>query len=331
MKESLLQYVVCPECHGSLELSEPAMFAGDVVTGMLLCNGGHGYAIVAGVPRLMPKGGVDDGQRQTAMVYTDKWKRWPDYGYDGASRRFREKWHISRYGWEDHEGLGMFLAGKRMILDAGTGLGSYLELYATRTKGQVFGVDISESLEEAYRRVGDLPNVHLIQADLNKLPLREKAFDFIISDQVLHHTPNTEAAFKGLVPYMSDEGEIAIYVYRKKGAVREYCDYLMRKHTTKMTAEDCIKFAEAATAFGKAVSELSLEMQRDIYWKVFKCFWNPEMDYQTNVMVNYDWFHPVYAWRHTIGEVFGWFHDAGIKVLHYEDGESGISVRGVKQ
>lgn len=330
MKESLVQYVVCPECRGGLQLSEAKVVDADIVTGMLSCKGGHGYAIVAGVPRLMPKEGVDDGQRQTAMVYTEKWKRWPDYGYDEASRRFREEWHIRRYGWKDHECLGKFLEGKAMVLDAGTGLGGYLELYASKTEGQVFGVDISESVEEAYRRVGHLPNVHLIQADLNKLPFLLKAFDFIVSDQVLHHTPNTEEAFKGLVPYMSEGGEIAIYVYRKKGSAREYCDDMIRKYTIKMTVEECIRFSEAVTQFAKVIAGINGDMQRDMYDSMFKCFWNEEMGFETSMMVNYDWYHPHYAWRHTPGEVLRWFDDVGIKVVRYEIESSGTSVRGVK-
>ena len=41
-------------------------------------------------------------------------------------------------------------------------------------------------------------------------------FDFIYCQEVLHHTTNPFFAFKNLVNLVAPEGEIAIYVYKKR-------------------------------------------------------------------------------------------------------------------
>jgi hypothetical protein len=43
--------------------------------------------------------------------------------------------------------------------------------------------------------------------------------------------------------------------------------------------------------------------------------------------VNFDWYHPPYASRHTVEEVQGWCRDANLEIVHLDVIESGISVR----
>ena len=50
------------------------------------------------------------------------------------------------------------------------------------------------------------------------------------------------------------------------------------------------------------------------------------MDWQTNVMTNFDWYHPVHAHRHTPEEVGQWFEEALVDIVHFSVVESGISV-----
>jgi len=42
---------------------------------------------------------------------------------------------------------------------------------------------------------GSIPNAFIIQGDILAMPFREKSFDFIFSEGVLHHTPNPHEAF----------------------------------------------------------------------------------------------------------------------------------------
>jgi len=337
MKSSLLKYIVCPICNAGFELVDS-----------VVCSNGHSFPVSGGVPKLLAQDKLTEAQKETRDSFSQKWHRIPDFGHTGKTKDFYLDWYLQRYGWGNLDSLAEFISTGQFILDAGTGLGRDVKLYAEHTKGEVFGVDISQSVEIAYQHIGHLPNAHLIQADLTNLPFAEEFFDFIASDFALHHTPNTEKSFKYLVSFLKPGGQIAIYVYKKKGPLRELCDDYIRKHTVSLSAEECYEFSRAVTRFGKSLSDMKAELsvpedipileikarkydlQRFIYWNIFKCFWNDDFDFETNIMTNFDWYHPQYAHRHTPEEVRQWFEDMNLEILHLDVGESGISVRGKK-
>lgn len=179
-----------------------------------------------------------------------------------------------------------------------------------------------------------------------RLPLRKGQFDLIVSDGVLHHTPDARKAFESLLPYLAPGGEIAIHVYRRLGPVREFCDDLLRAHATRLGPEECWAFSESMTRLGQAlagtgarvdlpdVPALGLEagrydVQRFFYHHVMKCFWNPQFSFDENVLVNFDWYHPVHASRHTEDEVVAWFTEAGLVDIRVpRANENGVSVVG---
>jgi hypothetical protein len=59
-----------------------------------------------------------------------------------------------------------------------------------------------------------------------------------------------------------------------------------------------------------------------------KCFWNPNLTFQENVAINYDWYHPQIATRHRLEEVREWFWQAKLKIVHENVDFYGITVRG---
>jgi ubiquinone/menaquinone biosynthesis C-methylase UbiE/uncharacterized protein YbaR (Trm112 family) len=348
MKKSLLKYIICPICNTRFELVDPVPEGREITSASLICTKGHSFPVTGGVPRLLAEGELTKAQKETQDSFSEKWRRIPDFGYADKTRKFYLDWYLQRFGWGSLENLAEFLSTKQFILDAGTGLGRDVRLYAEHTKGEVFGIDISQSIGIAYQHIGRLPNVHLMQADLTSLPFTKNFFDFIASDFVLHHTPDTEKSFKYLASLLKKESQIAIYVYRKKGPIREFCDDYIRSFTTQLSPEECRKFSEAVTKFGKSLSDMKIDisvpedipyleikagrynLQRFIYWYIFKCFWNDDFDFDTNVMTNFDWYHPKYAHRHTPEEVKQWFKDVNLEILHFDASESGISVRGKK-
>jgi hypothetical protein len=50
-----------------------------------------------------------------------------------------------------------------------------------------------------------------------------------------------------------------------------------------------------------------------------------------NDLVNFDWYHPPYASRHTEEEVRGWCAELGLAIEHLDNGEAGISVVAVRE
>ncbi len=130
------------------------------------------------------------------------------------------------------------------ILDAGTGVGNSAKLFSSNPNANVFAIDASESVIFAYKKYRNLANIHFLQADIRKLPFKKNFFDFICSDQVLHHTKDTESSFKILTKLLAKNGIILIYVYKIKGPMREFADNFTRESTVKMTEKQCIEFSK---------------------------------------------------------------------------------------
>src|SRR6185436_1085899 len=87
-----------------------------------------------------------------------------------------------------------------LSLEIGAGYGRFVDV-VQRAGGRIVGVDLStHSIDLAQDFAGFRPNVFLVQADLFHLPFERKTFDHVFSIGVLHHTPDTEKAFKAIAP-----------------------------------------------------------------------------------------------------------------------------------
>lgn len=273
----------------------------------------------------------------------------PSFGLQTPElKAFYDEWLRRKLGLPDEDAFETYLRSKRLILDAGTGLGAKVETIAKiNLQARVIGVDLSESVVPAFANTRRWPNAHILQADLMSLPFPEGYFDLIVSDGVLHHTPDPRKAFNALVPHLAPGGEIAIHVYKRLGPIREFCDDRLRGHSTALTSEGCWEFSVPFTKLGEALANLKAtveipedlpilgikagryDLQRFIYYHFFKCFWNPEFTFEENNLVNFDWYHPVFAFRHTEEEVVGWFREAGLVDIRVPRvNENGISVVG---
>ena len=158
------------------------------------------HPIVGGVARFVP-----------AEVYADsfgfQWKRFARTQLDSANGTTRSRdTFVEKTGWSLAE-----LKGKR-ILDVGCGMGRFAEI-AADAGAEVYGVDLSRAVEAAYAHLGSRPNVRIFQADVMSLPFEPASFDFIYSIGVLHHTPDTRAAFLRLPALLKPGGAITIWVY----------------------------------------------------------------------------------------------------------------------
>jgi SAM-dependent methyltransferase len=71
---------------------------------------------------------------------------------------------------------------------------------------------LSAAVESAFQATKDLPNAHVVQADIYKLPFK-KIFDYAFSVGVLHHTPDPKKAFVSLAAKVKKDGCISAWVY----------------------------------------------------------------------------------------------------------------------
>lgn len=338
MKPSLIGLLRSPVDGSRLRLEEVRQEGEEVVSGRLVDAAGIEFPVVRGVPRFAASEGRDE-------TFSFKWKQIGDYGHEEKTRNSRRQWYLDRFGFETPEQLVRFLEDRPMILDAGTGTGVDAAMFA-ESGSTVVAFDLSATaVEAAYRHVGRLPNVHVVQADVHRPPFPQAFFNFVSCDQVLHHTPDTSVAFSALARHVKPAGRLAVYVYRRKGPIREFADDYLRTRTTRMTPEECFEFCKSLTLLGKALSNLRAtivvpdipllgitsgteDVQRFVYWNVLKCFWNEEFDFTTNAVVNFDWYHPQYANRHTGDEMRAWFAREGFVLDRLDEGPSGISGLG---
>lgn len=285
---------------------------------------------------------ADEGQRQTASSFGYKWTRQPDWGFaPGQEAVVRAAWR-DFFGFSDPEELAALMRAK-VVLDAGCGAGTALNQFVDLPDA-IAAVDISDAIYACRARFGDRPNVMFARADITELPFADAVFDVIWSSGVLHHTPDTFASLRAIVRHLKPGGRIVFYVYLKKAPIREFVDDYVRARIAPLPPPEAWRRMEALTKVGKRLSELhaeividddvpelgfkagSYDLQRFIYYNVFKCFWNEALPFDHNVHVNFDWYHPAYSHRHTPDEVRGWLETLGLTAERFVVSESGIGV-----
>lgn len=288
-------------------------------------------------------------QVKTIFAYKWSWQNW--WGMEGATADFLENWILARYGWMDKNGYKNFFADKETCLDAGCGLGrEAIRMAQANPNMLVIGIELSECIEEARRHAEKrgLKNVFFIQADITYPPIAKGSIDFIISEGVLHHTRDTKRALMSLSYLLVENGEIGFYIYRKKAVIREFADDYLRQKIAALDPETAWRELEPITRLGKALADLKVkikidtdipllgikageyDLQRFIYYNFLKCFWNDQFTFEENNHVNFDWYAPKYAWRHTEEEVKEWLKELSLLLIHEHVEESGITVRARK-
>lgn len=286
---------------------------------------------------------------QTAQSFSDKWHNNRQLAFDETLREGSDilNWILTRNGLGTVPKLESWLAGRKRILDAGCGNGRVTALLRRHApeEAQVVGIDLTAAHIAAQNLEGT-KNVHFQQQDLLGDLSGLGKFDLIYCQEVLHHTADPEGAFQNLSLSLAPGGEIAIYVYKIKAPLREFCDDLVRSRISNLPYEDAMSAMNQVTELGRALAEVkanvtvpdvdvlgiqagTYDVQRLIYHFFAKCFWNPEMDFESNAAINFDWYHPQLCTRHTLEEVEGWFARARLHIVHRCVDHYGITVRGV--
>ena len=284
---------------------------------------------------------------QTKKAFADKWENNPQFGHLDVFNPASEitEWILKRNGWENYEALSKFLKGQSAILDAGCGNGRITALFAKLAPdSQITGFDINPNVAQI--NLASSSNTSIEFHDLMKSNGRK--FDFIYSQEVLHHVADPVIAFNHLVDSLNPKGTIAIYVYKKKAPIREYTDEFIRRELRELDYESAIRLMKQISQFGASLSKIENELQIDsvdllgipsgsytvqriFYHFFFKCFWNEGLSDAENDTVNFDWYSPQIAAKYTIEEVVAWFNVRDLEVTHRFEDEYGITIHGIKQ
>jgi len=203
MKEKLLELLACPICGGDLLLVHVGRREEkEIIEGLLSCKKcDREYKIIRGVPRFADLSKIEQDKLETAENFGWQWTHFTQED---------EKYNEQFLGWIQPV-KPEFFAGK-IVLEGGCGKGRHTTLAANWGAREVVGIDLSAAVESAFQATRHLPNAHIIQADIFKLPFK-RAFDYAFSVGVLHHTPDPKKAFLSLASKVKKGGAISAWIY----------------------------------------------------------------------------------------------------------------------
>lgn len=225
MKETLLPYLICPDCAGDLKLQASERAGREIITGELKCARCPArWPVRQGVPRFADTAQVSEDKQATARNFGEQW-----LVFDHVSRHHEQQFR----DWIAPV-TPDFVRGKTVI-EAGCGKGRHTRSIAEWGARDVIGVDLSEAVDAAFQNTRDLENAHIIQADIYRLPLRP-VFDYGFSVGVLHHLPDPRAGFGALVKSLKPGGAVSAWIYGREnnGWIVHFINPLREHITSKL-------------------------------------------------------------------------------------------------
>ncbi len=195
----------------------------------------------------------------------------------------------------------------KLVLDAGCGSGRWS--YALASMGaRVVAVDLTDAGVETTREaLAPFPGCAVYQASIFDLPFEPETFDFVVSWGVLHHTPDTRAAFTRLVPLVRPGGTLYIMVYERTAwryrVLTDLVRTVMRRLPGPARYRACARLVISSPAWYRRISP---------WLKVYDgSTARTALDRSTLVFDAFDAYSPRYNHVHTADEVRRWFAEAG--------------------
>ena len=179
----------------------------------------HVYPIRSGIPFLFaPRQPPAAGKNDVTDIVKEFYEETPFPNYDGLDTRdsLRKKARSSVAG----QLLDEQISKDATILEVGCGTGQMTNFLAMTWGRTVVGSDIcfnSLRLATGFRDRFAIHNAHFVQMNLFDPFFKEHSFDVIISNGVLHHTADAEAAFHSISRMLKPGGYIVIGLYNWLG------------------------------------------------------------------------------------------------------------------
>lgn len=220
-------------CRGALKLV-PAHAVEQSANDVLSCSCGQRYPVSAGIPRFVPP----ENYTSNFGLQWNRFRRTQLDSYSGLPIS-RERFY-SFSGWSAEE-----LEGK-LLLDAGCGAGRFTEI-ALAAGAQVVAVDLSNAVDACAANFQGHERLHVVQADLYRLPFLLESFDYVYCFGVLQHTPDVHAAFQVLPRQLKPGGSLAIDIYPLLWRNLLWSKYWLRPFTRRVPREQLFQAVQQWT------------------------------------------------------------------------------------
>jgi ubiquinone/menaquinone biosynthesis C-methylase UbiE len=160
-------------------------------------------------------------------------------------------YHTDVYQYEQYRG--------KRVLEVGCGMGAHAWRFA-RYAQEFYALDLSPgSIKLARKRFSlyELKESNLIVGDAENLPFQNDYFDYVISNGVIHHSPNTQKAIDEIYRVLKEGGKTTIMIYNKNSFF--YWFDLMLIGQMKYSLIKLVPHAFIKTFFGQIPSILELK------------------------------------------------------------------------
>jgi SAM-dependent methyltransferase len=239
MKEKLLDFLACPVCGGDILLSHAGKYEErEIIEGVLSCKKClREYTVTRGVPRFADLSKIEQEKAETAENFGWQWTH-----FTQADKKYAAQF----LGWIQPVKEDFFR--DKIVLEGGCGKGRHTSLAANWGAKEVIGIDLSASVETAFQATRALPNAHIIQADIFKLPFK-RIFDYAFSVGVLHHTPDPKSAFVSLASKVKKGCYVSAWVYGAENNewITRYVNPIRKGFTSKISQPSLYQLSKLPT------------------------------------------------------------------------------------
>jgi SAM-dependent methyltransferase len=253
MKEKLLTLLACPSCAGELRVSsvtesDEARGWMEIVEGELSCIAcARAFAVRRGVPRFADAREVEADKASTAENFGWQWQH-----FTHTDEHYGQQF----LGWIAPVRSEFFK--DKLVLEGGCGKGRHTRLAAQWGSREVVGVDLSDAVDVAHEATRDLANAHVVQADIFRLPLKRRAFDYAFSVGVLHHLPDPRAGFVALSKHVRAGGHLSAWVYGAENNewLTRFVSPVRERLTSRMSRDALLHLSKVPAAIIFAATKL---------------------------------------------------------------------------
>lgn len=121
------------------------------------------------------------------------------------------------------------------VLDVGCGTGILFSYIADRARTTI-GLDVSgKTLFQAKVRAKDHANVHLVQADADRMPFKSRIFSMVFAMTLIQNTPNPGETL-GEIERVAQEGAVIVVTGLRKVFARETFGQMLKNAGLKIVA-----------------------------------------------------------------------------------------------